>query len=47
MSTLLIGFVIGLLGVLAPGPMLVATIRGSLHEGWVAGPKISAGHGAK
>ncbi|WAI01655.1 LysE family transporter [Methanogenium organophilum] len=43
-TALLIGFVIGLSGALAPGPTLIATIRGSLSEGWTAGPKVSAGH---
>lgn len=43
-AALIIGFVIGLSGALAPGPMLIAAIRGSLREGWKAGPKISAGH---
>ena len=45
-AALIIGFVIGLSGALAPGPTLVATIRGSLQEGWTAGPKISVGHAA-
>ncbi len=45
-AALIIGFLIGLSGALAPGPTLVATIRGSIREGWTAGPKISAGHAA-
>lgn len=45
-AALIIGFVIGLSGALAPGPTLVATIRGSLRDGWVTGPKITAGHAA-
>ncbi|WP_245618888.1 LysE family transporter [Methanogenium cariaci] len=46
-AALIIGFVIGLSGALAPGPpTLIATIRGSIREGWTAGPKISAGHAA-
>jgi threonine/homoserine/homoserine lactone efflux protein len=43
---LIIGFVIGLSGALAPGPTLVATIRGSLDRGWTAGPAVAAGHAA-
>ncbi|EJG06059.1 Lysine exporter protein (LYSE/YGGA) [Methanofollis liminatans DSM 4140] len=43
---LIIGFVIGLSGALAPGPTLVATIRGSLDHGWTAGPRLAAGHAA-
>lgn len=43
-TALIIGFLIGLSGALAPGPTLVATIRSSLKGGWTVGPKISAGH---
>lgn len=43
-TALIIGFLIGLSGALAPGPTLVAAIRGSLKSGWTVGPKISAGH---
>lgn len=43
---LAIGFIIGLSGALAPGPTLVATIRGSLDRGWTAGPAVAAGHAA-
>ncbi|WP_235809531.1 LysE family transporter [Methanofollis ethanolicus] len=43
-GALAIGLVIGLSGALAPGPTLVATIRGALAEGWTAGPKVAAGH---
>lgn len=39
-----IGFLIGLSGALAPGPTLIATIQGSLRDGWRAGPLVSAGH---
>jgi threonine/homoserine/homoserine lactone efflux protein len=39
-----LGFVIGLIGALAPGPTLVTTINASLAGDWTAGPKISAGH---
>jgi threonine/homoserine/homoserine lactone efflux protein len=41
---LLLGFVIGLTGALAPGPTLVATINSSLSGDWTAGLKISLGH---
>ncbi|NMB77662.1 MAG: LysE family transporter [Methanomicrobiales archaeon] len=43
-STLAVGFVIGLTGALAPGPTLVATINASLHGDWKAGLKVSLGH---
>ena len=43
-ETLIIGFLIGLSGALAPGPTLVATIDASLKTGWQAGPKITLGH---
>ncbi|WOF17212.1 LysE family translocator [Methanoplanus sp. FWC-SCC4] len=39
-----LSFIIGLTGAIAPGPTLIATIKSSLDTGWVAGPKISAGH---
>jgi len=41
---LLLGFVIGLSGALAPGPTLVATINASLEGNWTTGLKISLGH---
>ena len=41
---LLLGFIIGLSGALAPGPTLVATINSSLAGNWTAGLKISLGH---
>jgi threonine/homoserine/homoserine lactone efflux protein len=43
-ETLLVSFLIGLTGALAPGPTLVATIQTSIKEGWITGPKVSAGH---
>jgi threonine/homoserine/homoserine lactone efflux protein len=44
LSMLLLGFVIGLTGALAPGPTLVATINASLSGDWTAGLKVSLGH---
>jgi len=43
-STLVLGFIIGLTGALAPGPTLVATINASLAGNWTAGLKVSLGH---
>jgi threonine/homoserine/homoserine lactone efflux protein len=43
-GTLLVSFLIGLTGALAPGPTLVATIQSSMKNGWITGPKVSAGH---
>jgi len=43
-STLVLGFLIGLTGALAPGPTLVATINTTLAGDWTAGLKISLGH---
>jgi len=43
-SMILLGFVIGLTGALAPGPTLVATINASLAGDWKTGLKISLGH---
>ena len=43
-STLVLGFLIGLTWVLAPGPMLVATITASLAGNWTAGIRVSPGH---
>jgi threonine/homoserine/homoserine lactone efflux protein len=43
-STLVLGFLIGLTGALAPGPTLVATINASLAGSWTAGLKVSLGH---
>ena len=40
----LLGFVIGLTGALAPGPTLVATINASIRGRWTTGLKISLGH---
>jgi threonine/homoserine/homoserine lactone efflux protein len=44
LSTLVLGFLIGLTGALAPGPTLVATINASLGGNWTAGLKVSLGH---
>lgn len=44
LSTLALGFLIGLTGALAPGPTLVATINASLAGNWAAGLKVSIGH---
>lgn len=44
LSTLVLGFLIGLTGALAPGPTLVATINASLVGNWTAGLKVSLGH---
>lgn len=41
---LAMAFTIGLTGALAPGPTLVATVNTSLKTGWMAGPKVAAGH---
>jgi len=40
----ILGFVIGLTGALAPGPTLVATINASLKGDWTIGLKITLGH---
>jgi threonine/homoserine/homoserine lactone efflux protein len=40
----ILGFVIGLTGALAPGPTLVATINASINGDWMTGLKISLGH---
>ena len=44
LSTLGLGFLIGLTGALAPGPTLVATINASLAGNWTAGLKVTLGH---
>jgi len=44
LSTLVLGFLIGFTGALAPGPTLVATINASLAGNWTAGLKVSLGH---
>lgn len=41
---LLLGFMIGLTGALAPGPTLVATINASVKGGWSMGPRVAFGH---
>jgi threonine/homoserine/homoserine lactone efflux protein len=43
-ETLLVSFLIGLTGALAPGPTLIATIQSSMKRGWTMGPKVCAGH---
>ncbi len=43
-EALIVGFVIGLTGALAPGPTLVVTIESSLKGGWTTGPKVTLGH---
>jgi threonine/homoserine/homoserine lactone efflux protein len=40
----MLGFLVGLTGALAPGPTLVATINASLKDGWTAGPRVTLGH---
>jgi len=40
----LLGFIIGLTGALAPGPTLVATINASIAGDWTTGLKVSLGH---
>ncbi len=44
LEMLTIGFVIGMTGAIVPGPMLFATIDGSLKTGWKAGPEVVVGH---
>lgn len=39
-----LGFLIGLTGALAPGPTLVATINAALKGGWSMGPRVTLGH---
>ncbi|HPD74947.1 MAG TPA: LysE family transporter [Methanoregulaceae archaeon] len=41
---LILGYLVGLTGALAPGPTLVAAINASVREGWTAGPKVTLGH---
>lgn len=43
-DALILGFLIGLTGALAPGPTLVATIHASVKGGWTMGPKVTLGH---
>jgi threonine/homoserine/homoserine lactone efflux protein len=43
-STLVLAFLIGLTGALAPGPTLVATINASLAGDWTTGIRVSLGH---
>ena len=44
LELLLLGFLVGLTGALAPGPTLVATINSSLKGGWTMGPRVTLGH---
>jgi threonine/homoserine/homoserine lactone efflux protein len=44
LQMVLLGFVIGLTGALAPGPTLVATINASMAGDWTTGLKVSLGH---
>ena len=44
LQMLFMAFTIGLTGALAPGPTLVATVNSSFKDGWMAGPKVAAGH---
>jgi threonine/homoserine/homoserine lactone efflux protein len=44
LNMILLGFLIGLTGALAPGPTLIATINASLQRGWSAGPLVTLGH---
>ncbi|MGB3908748.1 MAG: LysE family transporter [Methanomethylovorans sp.] len=44
LEMLTIGFAIGMSGALVPGPMLFATIDGSMKTGWTSGPKVVLGH---
>jgi len=44
LQMMLLGFVIGLTGALAPGPTLVATINASIAGDWTTGLKVSLGH---
>jgi len=43
-ENLVLGFVVGLTGALAPGPTLVATMGATLRDGWKAGPAVTLGH---
>ena len=43
-NMLVLGFLIGLTGALAPGPTLIATINASLQGGWTMGPRVTLGH---
>ncbi len=46
LEMLILGFLIGLTGALAPGPTLVVTINASLKGGWSMGPRVTLGHAA-
>jgi threonine/homoserine/homoserine lactone efflux protein len=43
-ENLILGFVVGLTGALAPGPTLVATMGATVRDGWKAGPVVTLGH---
>ncbi len=40
----ILGFIIGLTGALAPGPTLIATIQSTIQLGWMSGPRVTGGH---
>jgi threonine/homoserine/homoserine lactone efflux protein len=44
LNMIILGFLIGLTGALAPGPTLIATIQASMKRGWSAGPLVTLGH---
>jgi len=44
LNMMVLGFLIGLTGALAPGPTLIATINASLRQDWKAGPLVTLGH---
>ncbi|MFH0966258.1 MAG: LysE family transporter [Methanobacteriota archaeon] len=44
LEILVLGFIIGLTGALAPGPTLIATIKSTIQGGWMSGPWITIGH---
>src|SRR5271169_44692 len=43
-KALILGFIVGLTGVMVPGPLFFATIEISLKKGWIAGPEVVLGH---
>ena len=45
MSLFSIGFIMGLTGAMAPGPLLTVTIGESAKRGGIAGPMVILGHG--
>ena len=40
----ILGYVSGMIGALAPGPTLIATIQSSVQGGWMSGPRVTGGH---